>query len=50
MEPGRLSSVVVASEPLTKSTAGWIEAPEYSMLVLERGEDGAARADLWELA
>jgi glutamine amidotransferase len=50
MEPGRLSSVVVASEPLTKSTAGWIEAPEYSMLVLERGEDGTAHADLWELA
>jgi glutamine amidotransferase len=50
MEPGCLSSVVVASEPLTKSTAGWIEAPEYSMLVLERGDDGRAHADLWELA
>jgi glutamine amidotransferase len=49
MEPGSLTSVVVASEPLTKSTAGWIEAPEYSMLVLERGDDGTARADLWEL-
>ena len=50
MEPGRHSSVVVASEPLTKSTAGWLEAPEYSMLVLERGPDGSAHADLWELA
>jgi len=50
MEPGRLTSVVVASEPLTKSTAGWIEAPEYSMLVLERDDDGTAHADLWELA
>src|SRR5262249_4776849 len=44
------SSVGVASEPLTKSTAGWHEAPEYSMLLLDRARDGAARAELWELA
>ena len=24
-------SAVIASEPLTKHTAGWLEAPEYSM-------------------
>jgi len=44
------SSVVVASEPLTKSTAGWHEAPEYSMLLLDRSGDGTAHAELWELA
>ena len=47
--PGRLSSAVVASEPLTKSTAGWVEAPEYSMLLLEGRRDGAPSAELWEL-
>jgi len=50
MGAGRASSAVVASEPLTKSTAGWIEAPEYSMLVLEPGRDGSVAAELWELA
>jgi glutamine amidotransferase len=50
MGTGTPSSVVVASEPLTKSTAGWSEAPEYSMLVLEPGQDGAVAAELWELA
>lgn len=49
MAPGRVSSVVVASEPLTKSTAGWLEAPEYSMLVLELGADGDVQVELWEL-
>jgi glutamine amidotransferase len=44
-ESDRPTSAVVASEPLTKSTAGWIEAPEYSMLLLEGGT-----AELWELA
>jgi glutamine amidotransferase len=44
------SSVVVASEPLTKSTAGWHEAPEYSMLLLGRSGDGTAHAELWEMA
>ena len=47
---GRASSAVVASEPLTKSTAGWFEAPEYSMLMLQPGPDGAVAAELWELA
>ena len=37
-------------EMLAESTAGRLEAPEDSLLVLERGEDGAARADLGELA
>jgi glutamine amidotransferase len=49
MAPGRASSAVVASEPLTKSTAGWMEAPEYSMLVLELGAEGEMQAELWEL-
>jgi glutamine amidotransferase len=40
---GIASSAVVASEPLTKHTAGWLEAPEYSMLILAASEvDGLA--------
>ena len=49
MSPGPTSSAVVASEPLTKSTSGWLEAPEYSMLLLESGADGNVSAELWEL-
>ncbi len=33
-------SVLVASEPLTLDTSGWLEAPEYSMLIAERNADG----------
>ena len=33
MADGAATSAVIASEPLTKHTAGWLEAPEYSMLV-----------------
>jgi len=30
---GRTSAVLVASEPLNKSHAGWFEVPEYSLIV-----------------
>ena len=49
MGAGTASSAVVASEPLTKSPAGWVEAPEYSMLLLESDRGGALNAELWEL-
>jgi glutamine amidotransferase len=49
MEGGRTSSAVVASEPLTKSTSGWLEAPEYSMLLLQAESDGSTSSELWEL-
>ena len=38
-------SVLVASEPLTRDVATWVEVPEYSALLVERG-DGACRARL----
>jgi glutamine amidotransferase len=50
MGAGRTSSAVIASEPLTKNTAGWIEAPEYSMLLLAPNDDQTVAAELWELA
>jgi hypothetical protein len=49
MGAGMASSPVVASEPLTKSPADWVEAPEYSMLLLEPDSGGALSAELWEL-
>jgi glutamine amidotransferase len=47
---GPVTSSVVASEPLTKHTAGWLEAPEYSMLVLTPTEDGGLAVETRELA
>ena len=47
---GAATSAVVASEPLTKHTAGWLEAPEYSMLVLTPAEDGGLSVETRELA
>jgi len=47
---GRATSAVVASEPLTKHTAGWLEAPEYSMLVLTPTVDGGLAVETDELA
>jgi glutamine amidotransferase len=47
---GATTSAVVASEPLTKHTAGWLEAPEYSMLVLTPNQDGTLAVDTLELA
>jgi glutamine amidotransferase len=35
-------SVTIASEPLTLDRADWIEAPEYSLLVIRRHDDGVA--------
>jgi predicted glutamine amidotransferase len=35
---GATTSAVVASEPLTRHVAGWLEVPEYSMLVLATDE------------
>ena len=33
-------SVLVASEPLTRDTSGWVEVPEYSALAVDQGPDG----------
>jgi glutamine amidotransferase len=46
---GIASSAVVASEPLTKHTAGWLEAPEYSMLILAATEAGELTVETREL-
>ena len=35
-DPGSTRSVLVASEPLSTDKTGWVEVPEYSVLVLER--------------
>ena len=42
---GAADSVLVASEPLTRDVATWVEVPEYSALLVER-EDGGAKARL----
>jgi glutamine amidotransferase len=47
---GPTTSAVVASEPLTKHTAGWLEVPEYSMLILTQTEDGGLAVETQELA
>ena len=36
------TSLVVASEPLTADRSGWLEAPEYSLLVAARDGDRLA--------
>lgn len=50
MSRGAPTSVVVASEPLTKNHAGWLEAPEYSMLLLEAGGGLPLDVEIRELA
>jgi len=45
---GRAGAVLVASEPLGSDPAGWLEAPEYSMLVVSR-TDGGIDVDVREL-
>lgn len=40
--PDATDSVLLASEPLTRDITGWIEVPEYTVLVVD-GRDGAAR-------
>jgi glutamine amidotransferase len=47
---GPAATAVIASEPLTKHTAGWLEAPEYSMLALTPAGDGALAVEIRELA
>jgi glutamine amidotransferase len=43
-------SLLVASEPLTKNPSGWLEAPEYSMLVATAGTGHGVTVELRELA
>ncbi|MBW8814133.1 MAG: class II glutamine amidotransferase [Caulobacterales bacterium] len=38
--PERADSVIVASEPLTRDVATWVEVPEYSALMMTRDEAG----------
>ena len=40
---------LVASEPLTRHAAGWLEAPEYSMLVLTRDQTDGVLVETFEL-
>jgi glutamine amidotransferase len=47
---GPTRSLLVASEPLTKNTAGWLEAPEYSLLVATPSTNDGLTVDLRELA
>jgi glutamine amidotransferase len=49
MADGAATSTVIASEPLTKHTGGWLEAPEYSMLILTPTEDGPLAVETREL-
>ena len=43
------ASVIVASEPLTRHHAGWFEVPEYSMVIVERSDDGEMTLNAREL-
>jgi glutamine amidotransferase len=49
MAEGATTSVVVASEPLTKSSVGWLETPEYSMLVASPRPGGGLAVESREL-
>jgi predicted glutamine amidotransferase len=44
------AGALVASEPLSKHTSGWLEAPEYSMLVLTVRDRGGVAVDMVDLA
>lgn len=46
---GTPSSFLVASEPLTADTSGWLEAPEYSMLAVEMDSDDRIRVETVDL-
>jgi predicted glutamine amidotransferase len=39
-DPARNDSVLIASEPLTHDTTGWVEVPEYTVVVARRRPDG----------
>lgn len=43
------SSLIVASEPLTRHHVGWFEVPEYSMLMVEQTGRGELSVDVREL-
>lgn len=45
---GSAGASLVASEPFGSDPAGWLEAPEYSMLVVSR-TDGGVDVDVREL-
>jgi glutamine amidotransferase len=49
MADGATTSVLVASEPLNKSSVGWLEAPEYSMLVASSRQGGGLTVETREL-
>jgi glutamine amidotransferase len=37
MTPGKRHSICFASEPLSKNTSTWLEVPEYSLIIVKRG-------------
>lgn len=43
-----VGSVVVASEPLSRNVTGWVEVPEYTLLIVSP-EDGAHRVSMMEV-
>lgn len=45
----KLTAAIVASEPIGTDMTSWFEVPEYSLLVLELGEDGQVELDVREL-
>jgi glutamine amidotransferase len=45
----RVGAALIASEPLTSDATGWIEAPEYALLVVTRDADQVS-VDVQELA
>lgn len=46
---GRRSAVLVASEPLSKSHAGWFEVPEYSLIVAAPDSEVGIAVEVREL-
>lgn len=46
---GLAGAALVASEPLGSDPSGWLEAPEYSMLVVSRTDGGGVDVDVREL-
>ena len=45
-DPGSTKAVVVASEPLTREVAGWVELPEYSIFMVDRESHRTQTIDL----
>jgi glutamine amidotransferase len=39
-DPAKSAAVLIASEPLTHDTTGWVEVPEYTAVVVRRRADG----------